>query len=124
MSKTQFYIIHSAGTYVTISRTLLCSSLLLDDPYYCGLRARVPNFVKSGKSKDTAGRYPASSISGGMSQPSSMMHQFHQYHPMHHQHHAQQNPVMWHARSFDSGMGVYGDLIVQSGQEAARFVDL
>ena len=77
-----------------------------DDPYYCGLRARVPNFVKSSKAKDTAGRYPPSAVS---SQPSSMMggslHQFHQYHAMHPQH-----PVMWHARSFDSGMGVYGHL--------------
>ncbi|PNF24214.1 hypothetical protein B7P43_G15850, partial [Cryptotermes secundus] len=72
-----------------------------DDPYYCGLRARVPNFVKTGKSKDTAGRYPASTLSGGAPQPSSMVHQFHQYQAIHH---PQQHPVMWHARSFDSGM--------------------
>ncbi|XP_069678538.1 uncharacterized protein exp isoform X2 [Periplaneta americana] len=75
-----------------------------DDPYYCGLRARVPNFVKSGKSKETAGRYPPSSIGGGVPQPASL-HQYHQYHhAMHHPHHPQQHPVMWHARSFDSGM--------------------
>lgn len=72
-----------------------------DDPYYCGLRARVPNFVKSSKSKDTAGRYPASALSVGASQPSSMVQQFHQYQAIHH---PQQHPVMWHARSFDSGM--------------------
>ncbi|XP_021915700.1 uncharacterized protein LOC110827886 isoform X2 [Zootermopsis nevadensis] len=70
-----------------------------DDPYYCGLRARVPNFVKSTKSKDTAGRYPPSSA---ISQPSSMMHHLHQYHQQHH-------PVMWHARSIDSGMGRYSN---------------
>jgi hypothetical protein len=59
-----------------------------------------------------------------MSQPSSMMHQFHQYHPMHHQYHAQHHPVMWHARSFDSGMGVYDELTVQRAQATARFMDL
>jgi hypothetical protein len=87
--------------------TAVCVPLLADDPYYCGLRARVPNFVKSSKGKDTAGRYPASTLSGGVSQPSSMVHQFHQYQAIHH---PQQQPVMWHARSFDSGMGVYTHL--------------
>lgn len=66
-----------------------------DDPYYCGMRARVPNFVKS-KVKENKGPPPvinrysiASSISNGhlaSAYPS------------------QQNPVMWHARSYDSGM--------------------
>ncbi|XP_014289061.1 uncharacterized protein exp isoform X1 [Halyomorpha halys] len=68
-----------------------------DDPYYCGMRARVPNFVKS-KSKDTkvppaGGRFvlppgpPGSHIG------------------LHHIHHLPQpHPVMWHARSYDSGM--------------------
>jgi len=52
-----------------------------DDPYYCGLRARIPNFAKSkGKEKQDAPRpqYPPPPL------PS---------HPM------------WHTRSFDSGMG-------------------
>jgi hypothetical protein len=91
-----------------MTKVIICyAPMLADDPYYCGLRARVPNFVKSSKSKDTAGRYPASTLSGGASQPSSMVHQFHQYQAIHH---PQQHPVMWHARSFDSGMGVYGHL--------------
>ena len=124
MSKTQFDIVLSESTNVAMPCAVLRASLLSDDPYYCGLRARIPKFVKSGKSKDTAGRYPASSISGGVSQPSSMMHQFHQYHPMHNQHHAQQHPVMWHARSFDSGMGVYGHSTVQRGPIAGRFTNL
>jgi len=53
-----------------------------DDPYYCGLRARIPNFAKSkSKDKQDAGprpQYPPPPL------PS---------HPM------------WHTRSFDSGMG-------------------
>lgn len=67
-----------------------------DDPYYCGLRARVPNFGKS-KSKETnGGRYPAP-----MSLMSHHQHPF-QYAPPQQAHHP--HPVMWHARSFDSGM--------------------
>lgn len=54
-----------------------------DDPYYCGLRARIPNFAKS-KSKDKADparvQYP-----GAPPLPT---------HPM------------WHTRSFDSGMAL------------------
>lgn len=62
------------------------------------MRARVPNFVKS-KVKENKGPPPvinrysiASSISNGhlaSAYPS------------------QQNPVMWHARSYDSGMGKF-----------------
>ncbi|XP_054268576.1 uncharacterized protein LOC128990281 isoform X2 [Macrosteles quadrilineatus] len=60
-----------------------------DDPYYCGLRARVPNFVKS---KDKAAiaaqmaRYPM------MPAPLPPLHN-----------HAHPHPL-WHARSYDSGM--------------------
>ncbi|XP_075234685.1 expansion isoform X2 [Lycorma delicatula] len=66
-----------------------------DDPYYCGLRARVPNFVKTkgkepnpGISKGLVGRYPVLPPA-----PSSHLG----VHPQHH-------PTMWHARSYDSGM--------------------
>ena len=33
--------------------TLLCS----DDPYYCGLRARIPNFAKSKAQKEKESKY-------------------------------------------------------------------
>lgn len=95
-----------------------------DDPYYCGLRARVPNFVKSSKSKDnkappqpptTINRYSSSvmSISASNSHLSASSHSNgnHHHHQLHHQQlqqqqqpQQQQNPLMWHARSYDSGM--------------------
>ncbi|GLV43119.1 expansion [Carabus blaptoides fortunei] len=89
-----------------------------DDPYYCGLRARVPNFVKS-KTKE-----PVPSKRFSMSQqqsplPLALQHHLHQQ-QMHqaalqHQHHAalqhqqqhqlQQQPhAIWHARSYESGI--------------------
>ncbi|XP_039301260.1 uncharacterized protein LOC111043775 [Nilaparvata lugens] len=78
-----------------------------DDPYYCGLRARVPNFVKSkGKEMNGGGgggngkmvpppvhaRYPVLPPAPGHG-PNS-----HIGIPSHH------HPAMWHARSYDSGM--------------------
>lgn len=67
-----------------------------DDPYYCGMRARVPNFVKT-KVKENKGPPPVmnrysigTSISNGHLAAT---------------HASQHNPVMWHARSYDSGMG-------------------
>ncbi|XP_067008896.2 uncharacterized protein exp isoform X2 [Anabrus simplex] len=71
-----------------------------DDPYYCGLRARVPNFGKS-KSKEASSRYPVAPmpVMGGSHHPQAP---FQYAPPPQHAH-----PVMWHARSFDSGMGVY-----------------
>ncbi|XP_026676762.1 uncharacterized protein LOC103505685 [Diaphorina citri] len=68
-----------------------------DDPYYCGLRARVPNFVKA-KRESKAGpppvmsRYAPMGASNGHLAP----------HP--HSQKMQQHQVMWHARSYDSGM--------------------
>lgn len=98
-----------------------------DDPYYCGLRARVPNFVKSSKSKENNNNSNVAnnnSSSNGkdnsavaiskrlsvahLQHPSSLqsLHQLHQMHPHHnlmaaHQHHQQ---LMWHARSYESGI--------------------
>ncbi|KAG8228268.1 hypothetical protein J437_LFUL006235 [Ladona fulva] len=95
-----------------------------DDPYYCGLRARVPNFVQK-KARDGERRYaaPPQAVAGphhhhhqqlhhGMMQTPHPIH--HHPHPMHHPG-ARENPYgypvarhppqpMWHARSIDSGM--------------------
>lgn len=82
-----------------------------DDPYYCGLRARVPNFVKTsnGKTKEIVKDVPAGPKISTAVPPS----RYHQPNPMalsnghlatmHYHHHTQ--PAMWHTRSFDSGMG-------------------
>lgn len=69
--------------------------LLSDDPYYCGLRARVPNFVAKSKTRDSVSskRFSISQHQGPP--PVALMHQ---HHPMH-QH------AMWHTRSFESGIG-------------------
>ncbi|XP_072156133.1 uncharacterized protein exp isoform X2 [Bemisia tabaci] len=87
-----------------------------DDPYYCGLRARIPNFVakskdpskngsKNGSSVATRygmgmgmsmGHHPTSASNGHLVSP----HAQHYYHSQPHQPH----PPMWHARSYDSGM--------------------
>ncbi|XP_055603003.1 uncharacterized protein LOC129751492 [Uranotaenia lowii] len=102
-----------------------------DDPYYCGLRARVPNFVKtSSKSKENNNNSNVANNNNNSSRdvpvgngkdaiakrmsiahlqhPSSLqsLHQLHQMHPHHnlmaaHQHHQQ---LMWHARSYESGI--------------------
>jgi hypothetical protein len=71
-----------------------------DDPYYCGLRARVPNFVAKSKTKDPVVPSKRFSISQQQAPPPlPMMHQHH-VNP----HHMHQHP-MWHTRSFESGIG-------------------
>lgn len=67
-----------------------------DDPYYCGMRARVPNFVSKSKTKEPV-PYKRFSIS-------QQQHPHPQPPPLMHQHHMHPNP-MWHARSFESGIG-------------------
>ncbi|XP_023315957.1 uncharacterized protein LOC106657503 isoform X1 [Trichogramma pretiosum] len=133
-----------------------------DDPYYCGLRARVPNFVKmanksNGHHLAVPTVQPAMSMSKiyAHSHRSSQQHQQQQYvhsngnghhHPHHHHqhsnghghhpqavanaaayayplHHSQsaqiyghlpadlvskRQPIMYHARSFESGLGECG----------------
>ncbi|XP_026470415.1 uncharacterized protein LOC113374655 [Ctenocephalides felis] len=79
-----------------------------DDPYYCGLRARVPNFVKSTKQSSkqqqvaTGKHGPSNGLSNnnnkrysmaGMGGPSGHMG-----------YHHQQYPPVWHARSYESGI--------------------
>lgn len=85
-----------------------------DDPYYCGLRARVPNFVKTSK-----GRGRDSTVSKRLSiaqlqHPASIasIHQLHQNHPSHMMS-AHQQQMMFHARSYESGIGMYRNLILE-----------
>ncbi|RZF34634.1 hypothetical protein LSTR_LSTR012716 [Laodelphax striatellus] len=72
-----------------------------DDPYYCGLRARVPNFVKS-KGKEMNG------IGNGKMPPPPAHARYPVLPPAPNSHigiHSpQHHPAMWHARSYDSGM--------------------
>ncbi|KAH8389040.1 hypothetical protein KR200_011972 [Drosophila serrata] len=107
-----------------------------DDPYYCGLRARVPNFVKSGKpasakdQRDGNGN-TISNGGGGMStlsqKKTSMIHNhlagMHPHHIQQHQqqqlmaaaaaahaaqhHQQQQHHQIWQTRSYESGIGIY-----------------
>ncbi|KAL3289454.1 hypothetical protein HHI36_022878 [Cryptolaemus montrouzieri] len=63
-----------------------------DDPYYCGLRARVPNFVAKSRTKETA---PAKRFSVNQPAPLPMMH----HHQVNHM-----PPHMWHTRSYESGI--------------------
>ncbi|XP_031340033.1 uncharacterized protein LOC116168374 isoform X1 [Photinus pyralis] len=74
-----------------------------DDPYYCGLRARVPNFVSKSKGKEavTSKRFSVSQQQQQQPPPLPPTHQ-HLIHP----HHMHNNQPMWHARSFESGIDV------------------
>ncbi|KAK9505280.1 hypothetical protein O3M35_009370 [Rhynocoris fuscipes] len=81
-----------------------------DDPYYCGLRARVPNFVKSKNGKEASGKGMPSSaaavapLGGRYVLPPGQPGAHHGLHHMHHIPHQPHHPAMWHARSYDSGM--------------------
>lgn len=95
---------------------LFLAGKLIDDPYYCGLRARVPNFVKSSKSKAKENGVQSKRISvSNLQHPAASLvslHQLHQTHP-HHQHlyagshhsHHPSHHMMLHTRSFESGIG-------------------
>ncbi|KAJ8941437.1 hypothetical protein NQ318_016069 [Aromia moschata] len=69
-----------------------------DDPYYCGLRARVPNFVAKSKAKEPA---PSKrfSISQQQGPPQQVM-----MHPHNHMNPHMHPRAMWHTRSFESGI--------------------
>lgn len=83
--------------------------MTLDDPYYCGLRARVPNFVKmarNGQSKlgpapprggHIRTQHAPSYASAAYA--SSQSSQIYGHLPAH------RPPIMYHARSFESGLG-------------------
>lgn len=73
-----------------------------DDPYYCGLRARVPNFVSKSKGKDTV---PTKKFSVSQQQQLPPPLPLIQQHHIHQQHIHQQQ--MWHTRSYESGIGMY-----------------
>lgn len=77
-----------------------------DDPYYCGLRARVPNFVKTskGRGKDATKRLSIAQLHHPASLAS--IHQLHHNHPAHMLSPHQQQ-MMFHARSYESGIGMY-----------------
>jgi hypothetical protein len=72
---------------------LLSTDKKYDDPYYCGLRARVSNFVKNKNDKqdpvrENNGIEPKNNKGqGGVNYQSPLPH-----------------PMMWHSRSYDSGM--------------------
>lgn len=101
---------NASNTYI-----IALLSLFTDDPYYCGLRARVPNFVKSSKIKGKESASPMKRISvSNMQHPAASLaslHQLHQIHPQHfyvgsHQAHSQYaHHMMLHTRSFESGIG-------------------
>lgn len=80
-------------------------SFLLDDPYYCGLSARVPNFVKSNNGRAKPGsKEPRESVRGFP--PGAVP--FNNMVPPHF--HSYQHPhPLWHARSYESGMGKPSD---------------
>ncbi|XP_048515825.1 uncharacterized protein LOC105686673 isoform X2 [Athalia rosae] len=85
-----------------------------DDPYYCGLRARVPNFVKmakNGHSKQSPGSHyghvraqvPPNYVGvGGGYVSSSNSSQIYGHHGP-----SKRPPIMYHARSFESGLGTF-----------------
>lgn len=85
-----------------------------DDPYYCGLRARVPNFVKTtkNKGKDSLSAMKRISVSN-LQHPAASLASLHQLHQMHahnqpiYGHHGQypSHHMMLHTRSFESGIG-------------------
>ncbi|TGZ38135.1 Uncharacterized protein DBV15_09987 [Temnothorax longispinosus] len=78
-----------------------------DDPYYCGLRARVPNFVKMARNghgkvgppppRGHPRTQPAPSYAGA-AYASSQSSQIYGHLPTH------RPPIMYHARSFESGL--------------------
>ena len=56
-----FLVLNSKNTFLGFLEIDLCIIFFItfskisyfpDDPYYCGLRARIPNFAKSQKQKD------------------------------------------------------------------------
>ncbi|CAH0562502.1 unnamed protein product [Brassicogethes aeneus] len=76
-----------------------------DDPYYCGLRARVPNFVAKSKAKDSA---PSKRFSVSQQQPPPHMGMFpnHQHATnINNNNHNVHPHAMWHTRSYESGIG-------------------
>jgi len=74
IKKSLFYIIKKK---LNVPQSNFNLVLCADDPYYCGLRARIPNFVKrKNGSKQEVDRMPHSVPMGG---PPAMMAPSHHY---------------------------------------------
>jgi hypothetical protein len=73
-----------------------------DDPYYCGLRARVSNFVKNERKGE---KEPPVKESGTEIKMKMTPHVGTYQAALSHGH-PMQTHQMWHSRSFDSGMGM------------------
>ena len=73
-----------------------------DDPYYCGLRARVSNFVKN----DRKGEKEPPVKESGTEIKMKMTPHVGTYQAALSHGHPMQTHQMWHSRSFDSGMGM------------------
>jgi hypothetical protein len=114
-----------------------------DDPYYCGMRARVPNFVKANKAKrivDSNSNYISSNnLSKLMKEkekemkkmapapvgvaPLSTYHQHHGNNNLYHHHlqsphHQPQQYSMWHAKSYESGIGKIFTFVFRAAHRA------
>ena len=99
---------------ITIFKYLI---LLADDPYYCGLRARVPNFVKMAKNGHTKQIVQPSPYGHVRPQPAptyittGYVHahaaQIYGHHVPLPEKYQKKPPIMYHARSFESGLGTY-----------------
>lgn len=84
--------------------------IIPDDPYYCGLRARVPNFVKAtGKHVLPAmterltlkeAPVPSKRYSVAHAHPGPFPPHVAPFHPP-------PPAALWHARSYESGIGAY-----------------
>lgn len=90
------------GVFFIINSPFHCSPFCLwiaDDPYYCGLRARVSNFVKNKNTNEKPVKELGTEIKMKMT-PHVGTYQAALSHG-----HPMQTHQMWHSRSFDSGMG-------------------
>ena len=90
------------GPFSFIKSPFHCSLFCLciaDDPYYCGLRARVSNFVKNKNTNEKPVKELGTEIKMKMT-PHVGTYQAALSHG-----HPMQTHQMWHSRSFDSGMG-------------------
>lgn len=133
----QTFLFHHTIYYLLNLINILCT--VTDDPYYCGLRARVPNFAKEKVTRKTSraneeiyvsnsrnvNRIPRDPVIKRRSiahmdrhQPTfSSLYQLNQindprsslYQRLHHHSYNLMSPLrqygMWHARSYESGIG-------------------
>lgn len=106
--------------------------LFSDDPYYCGLRARVPNFVKmakNGHSKHTVISSPYGHVrpqqaptyiaTGYVHAHSGQIYGHHVPIPEKYQ---KKTSIMYHARSMESGLGTYVPLFIFQNSGFLKFI--